>query len=303
MTTYGIRIIVTVEWFRELGIGESRIDFNEVGVRYSSSFYRLPHGYEDIPSIIISPDIPHGKRYGVFFNVGDSILLTLTGVLNEEVSTKDPEFREFARELEHDSISRILDYLEPMSDIYHFSYPRTRWVRYDKLHNFPNRFLVIGDALCSFNPIYGQGMTVASYEAYVLNELLKKNGLDNIHRKFYRKANSIVSLSWNLSSSDMLKYPEASGKRTLAIRFKNWYMKQVMLASGSEYINKKFLRVMTYLSSPATLFSPLFLVRLFLARPFRPKYEPDFDSIQRVRESHENVKPYQETSEIITQDH
>ncbi len=284
------------EWLEKLGYGKARIDTNDVGVQYSSRYYELPEGYEDIPSFIVSPDIPDGKQYGVFFNVGNSILLTLTGVLDEKVPTDEDGFNQFVNELEHDIIARILPYLKPMSEIYHFSYPRTQWIRYDRMKSFPENYLVVGDALCSFNPIYGQGMTVTAYEADIFRELLKKKiKTDRISKPFYKKVKPIVSLAWGLSSSDMLKYPDAPGKRTFMIRFMNWYMKQVMKASGSEYVNKKFLKVMTFLKSPATLFSPWFIFRLFLAR-LSGNYHPDFEAI--VKRVETSRKPIDE--KIIT---
>src|SRR5262249_6765397 len=60
-----------------------------------------------------------------------------------------------------------------LTDIIPFSFPESRWRHFTQVTDFPRGLLPIGDAICRFNPVYGQGMTVASQEAHMLSDLLQ----------------------------------------------------------------------------------------------------------------------------------
>ncbi len=137
--------------------------------------------------------------------------------------------------------------------------------RYDKLPAFPKGYLVIGDALCSFNPIYGQGMTVAALEAQALGDCLAKNPED-LARHFFAEASKIIDLAWSAAVGSDLSFPEVQGPRTPMVRFLNWYLRKLHIAAHSNSsVSIAFLKVINMIAPPPSLLHPRIVLRVFKA--------------------------------------
>ena len=80
------------------------------------------------------------------------------------------------------------------------------------MRRFPDGLLVSGDAICSFNPIYGQGMTVSALQALALQDCLHK-GLDNLAHRYFRATAKPISIAWRPSTASDLQFPETEGAR------------------------------------------------------------------------------------------
>ena len=129
--------------------------------------------------------------------------------------------------------------------------PSSQWRRYDKMRRFPEGLLVTGDAICSFNPIYGQGMTVAALEALALRDCLSR-GTKDLARRFFRAAAAPIRQAWQLSANPDLSLPEIDGTPPLLARLLNVYVDRVLTAAeyDTAAVNQ-FFRV-TSLIDPAT---------------------------------------------------
>jgi 2-polyprenyl-6-methoxyphenol hydroxylase-like FAD-dependent oxidoreductase len=95
--------------------------------------------------------------------------------------------------------------------------------RYERLSHSPEGFLVFGDALCSFNPIFGQGMTVACMESLALGNCLG-NGQQGLAKRFFRATSRLVDVPWQIAVGSDLQNSKVEGKRTVQVRFVNWYI-------------------------------------------------------------------------------
>jgi len=95
---------------------------------------------------------------------------------------------------------------KPLTPIASYKFPAHRWRRYERLSRFPDGLLVLGDALCSFNPVYGQGMGVAATEALILRRCLRQgpDGIRQIRRRIFRAG----AVAWRT------KRPTATPRRT-----------------------------------------------------------------------------------------
>jgi 2-polyprenyl-6-methoxyphenol hydroxylase-like FAD-dependent oxidoreductase len=140
---------------------------------------------------------------------------------------------------------------EPVGKPARHRLPSSQWRRYDKTSRFPEGLLVTGDAVCSFNPIYGQGMTVAALEAVVLRDCLSC-GTEDLARRFFHAAAAPIRQAWQLSTTPDLALPEIDGAPTLVARLFNGYVDRVLTAAECDtVVVDQFARV-TSLVDPAT---------------------------------------------------
>jgi hypothetical protein len=143
-----------------------------------------------------------------------------------------------------------------------YTFPANLRRRYDKLKTFPDGYLIIGDALCSFNPIYGQGMTVAALEAQALDTCLAQNR-DDLARDFFTKASKIVDMAWDAAVGTDLSYPEVEGERTPFIRFINWYIGKLHIAAQTDaQVSIAFLKVINMIAPPPSILHPRIVWRV-----------------------------------------
>jgi len=138
--------------------------------------------------------------------------------------------------------------------------------RYVRLRRFPAGYLVTADALCSFNPIYGQGMTVAALEALLLRRLLAAGGsadTDQFARRFFAGAAKVIDGPWSIAVGTDLRFPQVAGRRSPKVRFVNAYVHRLHQAAvADEVLGAAFLRVLNLVDPPARLLAPPIVFRV-----------------------------------------
>ncbi|MDT5017994.1 MAG: hypothetical protein QOD39_4154, partial [Mycobacterium sp.] len=123
-----------------------------------------------------------------------------------------------------------------------------------------------GDAMCSFNPIYGQGMTVAMLEAQALGQCLRR-GPKDLSRRYFRAAAKPVGVAWQFATGADLNLPEVEGHRPLAMRLSNKYAERLQAVAATDIdVAEQFMRVVGLLDPPANLLRPKMLMRAALHR-------------------------------------
>ena len=126
------------------------------------------------------------------------------------------EFLSYAEQLLTPTIYNSIKNAKRLTDIAPFSFPESRWRHFARIPDFPRRLLPFGDAICRFNPVYGQGMTVAFQEANLLSDLLQTLDRDLIATlapTFLSKAETLIADPWAMSALPDLIYPETIGER------------------------------------------------------------------------------------------
>ena len=173
--------------------------------------------------------------------------------------------------------SEIFDVIkdaEPLSRILTYNFSTNQRRRYEELPRFPEGLLVFGDALCSFNPIYGQGMTVGCLEALTLRECLA-NGSNGIGRRFFHAAKRLIDMPWQIAVCSDLQHQRVEGKRTAQVRFVNWYIAKLFQSANRDPIlATKFLEVANLMKAPSTLLSPAVVLRICKDRVSRLGMSP-----------------------------
>lgn len=245
-------------WLAELGYSPPEEDRLTVDVHYvSRRFRRDPRDLDGCGNVLV--DVPPGSsRGGVALAVEhDRWLVSLVGMVGERPPADLPGFAAYAASLWADDLHEIVDGAPPVGEAAHHAFPAFSWHRYDALPALPDRFVVSGDAVCSFDPRFGQGMTVALSEAVELGRVLDEHGLDRVGERLLAAALPTVQDAWDLATGSDLAHPEVDGPRTPAWEQTSAYLQQLLpVAHRDPEVAAAFIRVVGMLDRPATLMHP-----------------------------------------------
>ncbi|MGI5238411.1 NAD(P)/FAD-dependent oxidoreductase [Dactylosporangium sp. CA-139066] len=269
-------------WLAALGFERPAEDRIDAGTVYVSRDYRRVPGREDFAAILNAPGGPARPYGGIALGVeGDRWMVTLLGVGAGQAPPADPDgYLAFAAKLPDPRLHRLMRDAEPLNDPMRLRLPGSVRRRYERLTRLPERLVSIGDALCSFNPAYGQGMTVAVAEARELGLALRK-GLDGLPRRFYARAARVVDVPWDMSAGGDLAYPFVDGPRSRRTEMLNAYVARVQAATGHDAaVARRFLEVTNLMRPPQSLLTPAMLTRVL--RNGRPAPAPAAEAAREV---------------------
>jgi 2-polyprenyl-6-methoxyphenol hydroxylase-like FAD-dependent oxidoreductase len=261
-------------WLEELGYQRPTVETTLVRLGYASCIYHRPENQsEDWYGMVIQQTPPEGKRAGFLGRVeGNRWMCCLSGVLGDHPPTDQEGFLEFARSLPADDLYRAIRNAKPASKVMAYKYPSPERRRYEKLADFPDGFVVMGDASCSFNPLYGQGMTIAAMGAVALGEELASVAKEGdrarlgMSRRFQAKQAKIQDVPWMMGTTEDFRYPEVEGKRPFGFPAISWFSRQLQLASSKDpKVLRQLFRTMHMLSEPSEIVRPSTLLRVALA--------------------------------------
>jgi 2-polyprenyl-6-methoxyphenol hydroxylase-like FAD-dependent oxidoreductase len=252
-------------WLEEMGYERPVEERIEIRVAYTTRVYRSrPDDLSGVKFVIIEPTPGRERSIGAMFRMEDGRwIVTLGGWLGERAPTDEAGFVEFARNLPAPDIHEVIKNAEPLGEAAKYNFPANLRRRYERLRKLPEGYLVTGDALCSFNPIYGQGMSVAALEAETLEGCLA-GGLEDLPRRFYRRVSEVVDVPWKLAARADFAHPGVEGSRTLTTGIVNWYVGHVRRAiTRDEEVCRAFTFVTGLLAPPSALFRPKIALRVF----------------------------------------
>lgn len=154
---------------------------------------------------------------------------------------------------------------EPIGQVARYRMPSSQWRRYDRLRRFPDGLLAIGDGICSVNPIYAQGMTVAALQALALRDCLS-GGPNRLAQRFFKAAAKPIRQAWQLATGSDLGLPEIGGRQPLPMRLLNGYVDRVLTAAEHDTVARnQFLRVTALIDPTTRLLRPEMLRRAAMA--------------------------------------
>jgi 2-polyprenyl-6-methoxyphenol hydroxylase-like FAD-dependent oxidoreductase len=251
------------QWLEDLGYAAPRKDRVDVQLSYATRIYRRrPGDFENAMAVIVT-QCPPNTRLGVAVAIEDDRWsLTLGGMFNDVPPGDDAGFNEFAGGLPSPVIDEFLQTAEPVSDIQLLKYPASIRQRYEWLRRFPEGLLVLGDSLCSFNPIYGQGMSVAALEAELLSQCLNL-GRQRLAARFFPSAARLVDVPWQIAVGGDFRFAGVRGRRPRLVGLANEYLRLVHLASHRDpVVATAYHRVGNLLATPSSLLRPRILSRV-----------------------------------------
>ncbi|MFE7512678.1 FAD-dependent oxidoreductase [Streptomyces sp. NPDC057540] len=260
------------DWLAGIGAEAPHEETLDTGLAYSTRVYRAPAedprtdalGYNIVPN-------PAQVYGGVVLPLGDGRhLVTLSGLRGDEPPTEEGAFEEYAKRLPHPVVAEWLSRAEPDSPVYGFRGTANVRRRYDRPGRRPAGFLATGDALCAFNPIYGQGMAVAALSAVALRAALADPRRTPTTRGVQQALFDASKQAWDISAGADKKMPGATGD---AVRpgpmdkVAGWYLGRVAeRAPGDPLVGTPFRAALTLAAPLTALFAPA-VVRAVLFGP------------------------------------
>lgn len=262
----------TPVWLEEQGHGRVEEEKLKVDVGYATRFVRAPAEAftgDVCINIVATPDSPRG---GSCQRVeGDRAVVTLYGVLGDHPPTDAEGFSTFAKSLAAPDIHEILEAAEPLTEARRYRFPASLRRRYERMSSFPGGLLMLGDAVCSLNPRYGQGMAFAAMQAQALGDHLREAGQEPDAEAYFRRlTEQVVDPVWTMTLLSDLSFPGVRGERTPeTLQALELVGRTQIAATLDGPLALSCLRVFGLLDPPAALMDPAIQERVqeTLSRP------------------------------------
>ena len=258
------------KWLKELGFKDVESTVIDPKLGYASCLLKIPENYSGVRGIEVAPHAPDNPRAAGLWEVEKGTwLLTLIGMAGEYPPKDIEGFKAFSDSLPTTAISEVLNEAEQISQIQSFRGTQNIWRHYEKMPSYPNGLLVLGDALCAFNPLHGQGLTLIARSAQLLDQQLQQGKKTHYSSKWsqsnYRKLNRVFLSAWMFAISEDMRWPETIGRKVdwklkLAYRFTD---KLLATSQNSKYVTQACLAVANMVRSPVSLIKPGILLRMF----------------------------------------
>lgn len=256
----------TPVWLQEWGYQRPAQDRVDIGLGYATRTYRLRPGALGPDKAILIASTVDNPRLGVVSTLeGGRHMVGLSGILGDHPPIDPAGFDAFAASLVFPDIADAIVGAQPLDDPVAFRFPASVRHRYERLRHFPDGLLVLGDAACSFNPIYGQGMTVAANEALALRRLLAR-GTDPASSEYFRVIAKTIDSPWDIAVGADLGFPGVPGARTVKVRLVNAYLPRLHAAAAHDVtLGAAFARVVGLIEAPEALLRPDRMLRVYWA--------------------------------------
>jgi 2-polyprenyl-6-methoxyphenol hydroxylase-like FAD-dependent oxidoreductase len=262
---------LTPKWLESMGYQSPQVTVIQSFLGYASRLYQRPEGFSsDWKGLIVASQPPHHTRGGLLYPIeGDRWLVTLGGIGKDYPPTDEAGFLKFAHSLRSTIIYEAIQTAQPLSQIYSYRRTENRLYHYDKLSKLPSGLILMGDAVCAFNPIYGQGMTTAALGTLTLDkclhqELHHNSSLKNLTQHFQKQLAKVNYTPWLMATGEDFRWSTTvGGQPDRMTRFMHRYMNQVQqLSVESMNVRFSFSQVAHMIKPPTALFHPAILAQV-----------------------------------------
>jgi 2-polyprenyl-6-methoxyphenol hydroxylase-like FAD-dependent oxidoreductase len=249
-------------WLESLGYGRPPETTVTIGFAYTTRLYwQNAASLPDVKAIFVQPTPPHQKRLGALFPIeGGRWIVTLGGYRDHHAAPSEEGFLEHARALAAPDLYRALLGAEPASNPVSYGLPSNLRRHYERMRRFPAGYLVIGDAICSFNPSYAQGITVSALEVEALDRILTQHDGEvsaGLAHAYFSAAAERVDHAWMVAAGEDFRYSGVVGPKAPGTRLVNWYVGHIHRATHTDAeTSAAFVKVLMSLEKPMSLLRP-----------------------------------------------
>jgi 2-polyprenyl-6-methoxyphenol hydroxylase-like FAD-dependent oxidoreductase len=246
-------------------VGWPRPEQTSIGVdlKYTTTTFAVREGSRNWKAVVTIPEMPASTKAGYLVPIEGNRWLALISERHSAMPSAEPdEFMDRVRQLRTSTIYDAIKNAQRLDDIHRFGFPESSWQHYERLGGFPRGLLPIGDAICRFNPAYGQGMTVAALEACMIRDLLRKrigekHPLDELGQAFLAEVQPLIADVWSQSAVPDFAHPQTRGERPAdlenSLRFGAGLLR---LAARDPEVHQLMMGVRHLIESPSALRDP-----------------------------------------------
>ncbi|GGO90587.1 NAD(P)/FAD-dependent oxidoreductase [Wenjunlia tyrosinilytica] len=278
------------QWLEALGLPQAREEVVDSGLAYATRVFRAPAGAAQsfpVVNVQADPREPRPGQTATLLPIEDGRwLVTLSGTRGGPPPTDEEHFVAFARGVRHPVVGELIAEAEPLSPVYASRSTVNRRLFFEKLPNWPRGLVVLGDAVATYNPVYGHGMSVVAHSAQALRQGLAKLGTGpGAARHIQRAVARAVEPAWMVATGQDILYPDAVGPRPNAVAaLGQRYVERLMRTAASRPSVAEALLESFTLSGPMTgLLAPKVALATLRGPHLPPLKEPPLTADERSR--------------------
>jgi 2-polyprenyl-6-methoxyphenol hydroxylase-like FAD-dependent oxidoreductase len=244
--------------------GLPRPEESEIGIdcSYSTAVFQQPNVSSAWKTVVVLPSAPDSSRGAVLALIENGQwIVTLAGNHGDAPPGDLEGFLAFAKTLRTPTIHNAVKDAKPIGQIVRYMLPCSTRRHFENLQRFPRGLLPVGDAVCRFNPVFAQGMSVAAQEAVILDQLLATRAravdpLDGLGPAFLAGIQDVLHTPWSIAMGDFI-YPKTRGQRPVDFeRTLHFSLALVRLGAEDASVQKLMMEVNHLLRPQSALHAP-----------------------------------------------
>lgn len=254
----GGRASPTRRWLSELGYPDPPADSVNIGLRYVSCTFTAPPSAFGTDIMVAIAPARRGGRSGVMQRIeGGRVLVTLAGIHGDRPPLDADGFAGYASTLAAPDIHHLIQCGTAITRTAQFHCPSYERRRYERLPDFPAGLLPIGDVVCSFNPVYSEGISAAARTAMALRHQLQRHE-EPVAAEYFRQVSKVLDAPWELAVSADLTDAENT-RRSLTAGYR---ARLEQAAADDAYLAAAYVRVAALVDPPSALLDPAIIQRV-----------------------------------------
>src|SRR5690606_3175601 len=249
------------QWLAGLGYEQPRAEGVRIDMKYASRYVRLPAGAVADKEIVVANQNP-ARGLALFEVEGDRHILTLIGYGADHPPSDDHGYWRFAASVAPPDVRRALLDAEPLTPVATYRYPANQRRRYERLTRFPDGLLVMGDAVCSFSPAFGQGMSVSALQALCLRRVLAESSGKPLSARWFRAVAAEIDDAWMITRLFDLAMPHVDGDTRVPTRALELATTAAMSVGARDArVGRQIARIAGLLDKPVSVLDPILVGR------------------------------------------